>query len=178
MCRPSASGATRSGTGVAGRETLMARYANEAWNDFLSSGLARQDASSRHYGAFSIGDSKDSADRGAWLILSGTKTATSPLGSDYGPYQAPPKAGDYSVVLDGSGHAVCIVETTRIWAAPFRTADAEFAEAYGEWDRTLETWLARCGDYYASECRKRKLSWSPETELIYERFRVVYPGSA
>jgi uncharacterized protein YhfF len=53
------------------------------WREFLASVPNATDAAARFYESFRIGDTTDSADAGAALILSGVKTATSSLLLEY-----------------------------------------------------------------------------------------------
>lgn len=151
------------------------KNSNQLWEEFLLSGIAPENAQSRYYDELKIGDNDKSAENGAMLILSGQKTATSSLASDYDTHQPAPRTGDFSVVIGGGDKPACIVETTRVWSAPFADADVAFAAAYGEWDRTLETWRERCGQYYDAESRRKGLDWSSKTKLLYEEFSVVFP---
>jgi uncharacterized protein YhfF len=78
-----------------------------------------------------IGDTPESADEGAALILDGTKTATSSPDWDY-PDGRIPFVGALSVLLDGKGRARAIVRTWRVTSIPFGELDEDFARAYGE----------------------------------------------
>jgi len=119
-----------------------------------------------------IGDDAASADTGARLILSRKKTATSALPSDFkGPSQRPPRPGDLSLVLDGNGSPVCIVETKWVLTQQFGDVDEAFARDYGEWDGTLATWRERMLSHYAD----RLLSDPLATQLVCERFLRVWP---
>src|SRR4029079_15517117 len=102
-------------------------------------------ASLRWYEVFRIGDGIDDANEGAALIAQGLKTATSSLLWAYeAAGKALPEAGHLSIVADGAGTPVCVVETTAVAIRAFAEIDAAFAFDYGEWDRTLETWKDRC----------------------------------
>ena len=49
-----------------------------------------------------------------------------------------PKEGDYSVILDSTGNAVCIIRTTKVSVLPFDLVSERHAWKEGEGDRSLE----------------------------------------
>ena len=119
----------------------MSLAAQGFWAAFLDQVDDPSDAKLRLHGAFSIGDSEADADEGARLIVSGAKTATSSLQWEYeATGTRPPSLGALSIVMDGKGEAVCIVETTWLKVQPFSQIDEQYARDYGEWDQTLATW--------------------------------------
>lgn len=128
----------------------------------------------RPFDVFSIGNSAESADAGLWLILAGEKTATSCLPEEFTDSR-PPQAGDFSIVTDGSGQPCAVVETLAVIATPFNEVDAPFAHAYGEWDRTLDSWRKNNAAYYKSLCDQMGLEWHEKRVLLCETFRLVYP---
>jgi len=110
------------------------------------------------------------------LVVAGTKTSTASL---LWVYEAEgrrlPKPGDLSIVLDGSDHPVCIIETTDVKIVPFNEmVDERFAYEGGESDRTLEGWRQMYRQLIRSECARIKREPSERTPLVCERFRVVY----
>ena len=146
------------------------------WQQYLESLPDPGAAERRFYECFRIGDSAESADAGAELIRSGAKTATSALLWEYrASGQTPPAPGALSIVQNGRGNPVCIVETREVETRCFADVDADFARDYGEWDGTLMTWRERCWDYYSACCRRLGQEPSGEMLLVCERFTVVYP---
>lgn len=125
--------------------------------------------------AFRIGDSEESADEGARLILSGAKTTTSSLLWEYNKQGKPlPFVGSLSILEDGRGKPVCIVETTWLGVLPFQEVDADFAVAYGEWGDTLASWRQHAWTYYSKQCSLLGRKPSLQMPLVCERFRVVH----
>jgi uncharacterized protein YhfF len=57
----------------------------------------------------------------------------------------------------------------------FAEVGEAFVYDYGEWDRTLETWRARCWELNAPRCRALGKIPTREMPLVCERFTVVYP---
>jgi uncharacterized protein YhfF len=144
------------------------------WASFL---LSRADPSATaelFYEAFRIGDSQESADEGARLILSGAKTTTSSLLWEYEKLNKPlPRVGSLSVVENGQGEPVGVVETIWLEVLPFEKIDADFAAAYAEWGDTLAAWQQNAWKYYYKQCNLlgRIPSW--QMPLVCERFKVV-----
>jgi uncharacterized protein YhfF len=146
------------------------------WQAYLTSLPHAEDAIRRFYEVFQIGNSPEAADEGATLIKQGVKTATSSLLWTYQATNKPlPVVGSLSIVTDGRGNPVCVVETIAVEIKAFAEVDAAYAYAYGEWNRTLETWRAHCWAFNAPRCRALGKAPTPEMPLVCERFRVVYP---
>lgn len=134
------------------------------WSRFLRSQVAKRLVEPRLYDTMTVGSSRDSADTGASLIVRGLKTATSSLDDDYSDAAMRPYVGALSVVQDGTGVPVAVVETTEVFVRRIVDLDAGFARDYGEWDGTAETLRAELRAYYGGD----------ERLLVCERFRVVY----
>jgi uncharacterized protein YhfF len=134
------------------------------WERFLASGAAP--AGARFCDAFAIGGADESADAGAALILSGRKTATSSLLSDYPP-GGEPFVGAPSVLLAGGGRPVAVVETVQARRLTLDALDEGLAADDGERDRTLATLRRGLAAYDALDA---------ETPLPCERFRVIWRG--
>lgn len=144
------------------------------WSRFRA---ACPDAGSTPFDVFRVGDTDESADGGADLIVSGTKTATSSLPEELADIGIP-FPGALSILIDGGGQPRAIVETTEVERRPFGEVDAQFARDYGEWDRTLPTWKARNGAHYRKVCQGLGLEWHERRELVCERFKVVFSDAA
>jgi uncharacterized protein YhfF len=146
------------------------------WRAYLSSLPDPEAAIQRFYEVFRIGDSLEGADKGAALIRQGLKTATNSLLWAYEATNKPlPQVGSLSIVTDSRGDPVCVIETFAVEVKAFADVDDSFAHAYGEWDRTLETWRARCWEFNAPRCHALGKVPTPKMPLVCERFAVVYP---
>ena len=149
--------------------------AERMWNAYLASLRDADDAARRWYEVFRVGDGPVAANEGAALISTGIKTATSSLLWAYeASAKAVPEVGCLSIVADGNGSAVCVVETVAVEIKAFDQIDASFALDYGEWDRTLETWQHRSWAINARRCNSLGRTPTHGMPLICERFRVVY----
>ena len=145
------------------------------WTGYLDSPGAPKDAPDRLYGTCRIGDSAESADAGARLVLAGRKTATSSLLWEYeAGGEAPPAVGALTILEDGEGRPVCVFETSEVEIRAFSAVDAAFAADYGEWDGSLATWRRACWGYYAAACAGLGRTPAQDMPLVCERFRVVY----
>ena len=147
------------------------------WQAFLVTVPDPDEANSRFYEAFIIGDSKESADEGARLILDGEKTTTSMLlwaleDSNQPGYEI----GSLHILKDGSDNPVAVIETMELSIKAFNEVDEQFAYDYGEWDRSLEGWRKACWAYYSKECKQLGKEASETMLLQCERFRVIYPA--
>lgn len=124
------------------------------------------------YESWAFGDAPDKL---AALVKNGVKTATC---SAYDLYQTGseplPKEGDYSVILDSSGEAVCIVKTVKVCITEFHLVSAEHAYKEGEGDRTLEYWRKVHTDFLTRELSKFNLTFSENTKVVCEEFDLVF----
>ncbi len=117
----------------------------------------------KSYDTFSFGDRPDELLK---LVLTGQKIATSCL------YRGnPSNVKDISIILDSTGRAHAIIETTKVSIVPFSQVSREFAQKEGEGDKSLETWrkihLAFWGDIPSNtllECEEFKVLYKKEYE--------------
>ncbi len=112
------------------------------------------------------------ADEGAAAILDGIKTTTSSPFWDY-PDGRIPFVGALGVLLDGQDRPRAIVETRRVEVKPFGSVDEAFARDYGEGDRTLDWFRRVIGDWYRGSAAHHGETFSDDTPIICEWFRVV-----
>src|SRR5262249_47813932 len=146
------------------------------WQAYLTSLPHAEDALHRFYEVFQIGNSPEAADDGATLIKQGVKTATSSLlWTSQATNKPLPVVGSLSIVTDGHGNPVCVVETSAVELKAFAEVDAASAYAYGAWERTLETWRAHGWAFNAPRCHALGKAPTPEMPLVCEPLRVVYP---
>ena len=117
----------------------------------------------------SFGDSVELADELIALVVRGVKTATASLVGD----DTVPAAGDHWIVCDGTGAPRLVLRSDEVRIGPLDSVDVAFAWAEGEGDRTRESWLAGHRRYFAREDPESSLE-----EVVFERFRVVWPQAA
>jgi uncharacterized protein YhfF len=146
------------------------------WKGYLASLPADALQRQQEYVEESFGDSPGMADELGRLIANGIKTATcSALWEWLAEGQALPEAGLLTIVLDGSGAPLCIIETVEVIVQPFNQVDAAFAFEEGEGDRTLEYWRDAHWRFFTRSLAAIRRSPLEEMPLVCERFRLVYP---
>ncbi len=121
------------------------------------------------------GDSPVMADELGALIASGVKTATcSALAEwEYDGEQVP-ASGLLTVVLDGAGQPLCIIETVEVTVKPYNQVDAAFAFEEGEGDRSLEYWRAAHKRFFERTFACIGGPFKEDIPLVCERFRLIY----
>jgi len=123
-----------------------------------------------------FGDSPALADELLALVLDGTKRATAALVVEFiAEGQELPRIGSHWIACDGTGTPRVIMRSTEFRLATFDEVDARFAFDEGEDDRTLDTWREGHERYWRRTAAARGETWSPEQEIVLERFSVVWP---
>ena len=124
--------------------------------------------------AWGFGDNAQLADQLGNLVLQGIKTATCGAVWEYEQEGEPiPKTCDLSIILDGNGQPICIIETTEIRIIPFNEVDAQFAYEEGEDDRSLESWRREHWKVFNRVAQNPDLV-SETMPLVCERFRLIW----
>lgn len=143
--------------------------AQELWERFVS----EKELENVPYEAWAFGDSPDELAR---LVDAGIKTGTS---SAFALYELAgediPKAGDYSVILNESGEAVCIVRNRAVTVLPYQEVTATHAYQEGEGDRTLAYWRRVHERFFRDELTAVGLAFSEDMLVVYEEFEKIYP---
>lgn len=144
------------------------------WQTYLASlppGAARPTA----YTAWGFGHTAADADELGGLVVRGFQTATASLIWAYEAEQEPlPQVGDLSLILDGAGAPLCLIETTELTVKAFQDVEARFAYDEGEGDRSLAYWRDVHWRYFGEECAAIGREPSLEMPVLCERFRVVF----
>ena len=128
-----------------------------------------------NYVAESFGDSPELADELAAIILEGTKTATcSALWEWHHDGDPLPEIGMITILLDGSGNPLCILQTTEVTVLPYNQVDAQFAYEEGEGDRSLEYWRQAHWNFFSRSLALLGKKPTEEMPLVCERFQVIH----
>ncbi len=152
----------------------MTAQVNAYWQTFLDS-LPPDAPHPAAFLAWGFGDSPRLADELGALVVAGAKTATASLEWEYGhDGEVMPQVGDYSVILDGKGEPMCIIETTRVYIKPFNEVDAEQGYEEGEGDRSLAYWREVHWRYFSRVCAQIGREPDETMPVVCERFRVVW----
>lgn len=126
---------------------------------------------------FSFGDSPEMADELGELVVRGFKTASasSRWAEDLG-IEPRAQPGMVSVVLDGAGRPLCVIEMVEVFERSFLEVDEQFAYDEGEGDRSLAYWREAHREYFSRTLPAEVGREFDETmPVVCERFRVVYP---
>jgi uncharacterized protein YhfF len=125
--------------------------------------------------AWGFGDGPAMADELGALALAGVKTATCGLLWEYEAEREPlPESGQLSVILDGAGRPLCLIETTEVRILPYQEVDAQFAYDEGEGDRSLAYWRAEHWKFFSRYLAELGRQPAMDMPLVCERFRVVF----
>ena len=114
--------------------------------------------------SFAFGDGPALADELLELVMKGVKTATCSTADE--PNTSQP--GERWIVLDGSGKARCVIESTEVFYTRFSEVDAALARQEGEGDLTLEYSRSAHRRYF-----ERLGRYSEDKALMCGRFRLV-----
>ncbi|MBM3126562.1 MAG: ASCH domain-containing protein, partial [Chloroflexi bacterium] len=79
-----------------------------------------------------------------------------------------------SIILDGTGEPICILETTEVTLRPFNQVDGEWARAEGEGDLSLDYWRIAHRRFFMRVLPRIGRQFTEEMPLVCERFRVIY----
>ena len=129
----------------------------------------------RSFIAEAWGDSPEMADELGDLIFRGVKTATCSALWEWEAEGKPiPRQGQLTVVLNGEGRPLCIVETTEVTVRQYNEVDDEFAQAEGEGDFSLDYWREAHRNFFSRTLPKIGREFSEDMSLVCERFQVIY----
>ena len=123
----------------------------------------------------SFGDTDELANELGTLIVNKKKTATCSCMWEYEAEGSElPQTGHRSIVLDGKGIPLCIVETTNVEYKQFQDVDEQFSFLEGEGDLTLEYWRQEHWKYFARVLPTIGKQPSLNMPLVCEKFRVIF----
>jgi len=145
------------------------------WQEFLSKLPEDSSYHTRAFTAEGWGINSEMADRLGALIVNGTKTATcSALWEWEAEGESPPETGAVTIVLDGCGEPMGIVETTEVSIRKYNEVDADFARNEGEGDLSLRYWREAHKSFFSRILPEIGLEFSEDMPLVCERFRLIY----
>ncbi len=124
------------------------------------------------FSAFGFGPTVRSADKLGTLVAEGKKTGTSSLDWIYAAEEEKrPEPGDISVVLNGKGLPLAVIEATDVAIVPFCEVGEDHAAAEGEGN--LATWRKIHWEVFGEECRSIGRTPDERMPVVCERFRVL-----
>jgi uncharacterized protein YhfF len=149
------------------------------WQKFLSTLPDDSPYHTKSYIAEGWGDGPKMADELGTLIVDGTKTATcSSLWEWEAEGESPPEVGTVTIVLDGRGEPIGIVETAEVTIRKYNEVDADFAREEGEGDLSLGYWREAHKTVFSQTLPKIGKEFSEDMPLVCERFRLTYKKTA
>jgi uncharacterized protein YhfF len=159
------------------RDTMMNRTAIEMWGTYLvAHPHTIGEPGAAEVTAWSFGAGPEMETELAELVLAGKKRATaSSLQAILTEGEPLPKVGVYSVILDGSGTARCIIRTTALTVVPFSAVTPEFAAREGEGDGSLAYWRDGHRRFFGAEHEELGIPFDETIPVICEDFEVVWP---
>ena len=145
------------------------------WHKFLSTLPEDSLYHTKAYVAEGWGVGPEMADELGALIVAGTKTATcSALWEWEAEGESPPETGTVTIVLDGRGEPIGIVETTEVTIRKYNEVDADFAREEGEGDLSLGYWQEAHKSFFSRTLKEIGREFSEDMMLVCERFRLIY----
>lgn len=145
------------------------------WQAYIDSLPAGGELPPDSYEVWSFGNSATLANELGHLAKTGLKTATcGPLWAYQAEHEPLPQPGDLSLITDGEGAPLCIIETTEVQVKAFNEVDEQFAYDEGEGDRSLAYWRAVHWDAFSRECETIGRKPDETMPLVCERFRLVF----
>ena len=150
--------------------------ADERVQQFWNAYAASARVGVKEFDVLRFGDCADLADELAAQVISGKKRATTRLLRDFTELgRRVPEPGNYSVIIDGKNSPRCIVQTLRVDIKPLCHVDKSFAWDEGGGDRSLEWWRSAHARYFKRQGAREGFAIDDCTELVLERFEVVWP---
>ena len=86
-----------------------------------------------------------------------------------------PQTGELSVVLDGSGNPVLIIQTIEVFVLPFNEVSDQFAFDEGEGDRSLAYWRKAHENYFRRNDFKDR-AFDERVPVVCERSKLCFLG--
>lgn len=150
--------------------------ANAMWASYASARPQAVAATGGEHTVEGFGDSEQLADALLELVLSGRKRATSELASEFvAAGEQLPRVGSHWIACDGRGVPRVILRSISLRIGPFDSVDPAFAADEGEDDGSVEAWKREHRRYWRRTTAARDATWSEQDEIVFERFRVVWP---
>ncbi len=152
---------------------------NILWRNYLATLGETPENTDKCYSSWHFCDNQQDADDLALLVLQGTKRATASALECYEEDgEELPREGDYSIVTDWEGRAVCIIRTTRLQIFPFNEVPPEFAAREGEGDGSLEYWRRAHRAAFSRGLREYGREFREDMLVLCEDFEIAYASKS
>lgn len=140
------------------------------WRTFCKKHNLRQDTPVE---AWSFGSTDQEADNLARLVEQKIKTATTSAYELYDQDESLPKVGEYSIILDSHGQAVCVIQEKCVEIIPYNLISAEHAYHEGEGDRSYQYWRQVHDAFFTKEYKKAGKKFYPQAPMVCEVFEKI-----
>jgi uncharacterized protein YhfF len=155
---------------------MSANPIEQYWQAYLETLPPDAPQQRARYVAEAMGDNPNLANELGSLIRQGLKTATCSALWEWEAEGSPiPQPGLITIILDGDGEPMCIIETTEVRVRAYNEVDASFAAEEGEGDRSLAYWRAAHWRFFSRTLLGIGRAPAEEMPLVCERFRLLYP---
>jgi uncharacterized protein YhfF len=145
------------------------------WQSYLDSLEPELSTQDLKYETWAFGRTSEMADNLGDLVKRGVKIATASLAWAYqAEGELYPEVGDISIILDGQGDPMCIIETTDVEVIGFNAVDEKHAYEEGEGDCSLDYWREVHWAFFAEECNSIDREPTGDMPVVCERFRLIY----
>lgn len=151
-----------------------AKRVEGVWAIYVSAILGGWEPPHQDIDVFHFGADTRTAANLAHLVVKGRKRLTvqwSEAARAKG--ETVPTPGLVSVVTDGFGFPICVIQTEQVQKVRFSEVDAGCALEEGEGDGSLEDWREGHHRYFIREGRELGLDFGDDTLVTLERFRVL-----
>jgi uncharacterized protein YhfF len=146
------------------------------WNAYLDSLQDASEALERGCDSYYFCDNQHDADNCGALVLAGCKQASAAALWVYELEQAAlPAAGDYAVVTNWAGEALCVIRTTSVETIPFDQVSEAFAAAEAEGDGSLAWWRETHRAAFTRELACWGREPAADMPVVCERFETLFP---
>ncbi|MBF0315850.1 MAG: ASCH domain-containing protein [Oligoflexia bacterium] len=148
---------------------------DEVWRIYTNSLLAGYTPPSRLLDVFSFGNNLLLASKLAHLVIKGKKRLTAGwVAAALHLGETIPSTGLFSIVTDGLGSPLCLIETLEVEYIQFKDATPTMAIEEGEGDLSLEDWTNGHQRYFEQEGTSLGFAFTPDSLIFIERFRLVH----
>jgi uncharacterized protein YhfF len=144
------------------------------WKTYVEVALGGFEPARRDTDVWAFGTGPEQAARLAHHVIKGHKRATTGWVKSYehdGDKQ--PVAGTISIVTDGFGIPLCVLETERVVYNTFAEATEEIAIGEAEGDTSIEDWREGHRKWFVTEGERIGVPFTDDAMLLHEYFRVV-----
>lgn len=152
---------------------MASEHADLWWELYCETLLGGYEPKSRLLDVFQFGGTPEQAARLAHLVLKGKKrwTSASLVAQDLQGLVVP-SVGLLSIVTDGFGIPLCLIETMETRHVAFQDVTPDVASGEGEGDLSYEDWRDGHVAYFSREAQELGLEFAANTMVFNERFEV------